>query len=137
MIFKISNSDGRLRIAEIAALTDALGEAASQAYGRRTRRTVRFADGGEAQEERRAYDRYGRLVEIAAFGTSVKWRYDARGRVARQVVDGSPIDFAYTKDGRLAGKWLGGRESPDASVEYEYAKDGRIAAPWPWRVLRP
>ena len=128
MIFKISNSDGRLRIAEIAALTDALGEAASQAYGRRTRRTVRFADGGEALEERRAYDRYGRLVEIAAFGTSVKWRYDARGRVARQVVDGSPIDFAYTKDGRLAGKWLGGRESPDASVEYEYAKDGRIAA---------
>ena len=128
MIFKISNSDGRLRIAEIAALTDALGEAASQAYGRRTRRTVRFADGGEALEERRAYDKYGRLVAIAAFGTSVKWRYDARGRVARQVVDGSPIDFAYTKDGRLAGKWLGGRESPDASVEYEYAKDGRIAA---------
>ena len=128
MIFKISNSDGRLRIAEIAALTDALGEAASQAYGRRTRRTVRFADGGEALEERRAYDKYGRLVAIAAFGTSVKWRYDARGRVARQVVDGSPIDFAYTKDGRLAGKWLGGRESPDASVEYEYSRDGRIAA---------
>ena len=128
MIFKISNSDGRLRIAEIAALTDALGEAASQAYGRRTRRTVRFADGGEAQEERRAYDRYGRLVEIASFGTSVKWRYDARGRVARQVVDGSPIDFAYTKDGRLAGKYLGGRLAPEASVEYEYTGDGRIAA---------
>ena len=101
---------------------------AYDAWGRRTRRTVRFADGGEALEERRAYDKYGRLVEIAAFGTSVKWRYDAKGRVARQVVDGSPIDFAYTKDGRLAGKWLGGRESPDASVEYEYAKDGRIAA---------
>ena len=101
---------------------------AYDAYGRRTRRTVRFADGGEALEERRAYDKYGRLVEIAAFGTSVKWRYDAKGRVARQVVDGSPIDFAYTRDGRLAGKWLGGRESPDASVEYEYAKDGRIAA---------
>ena len=101
---------------------------AYDAWGRRTSRTIRFADGGEAQEERRAYDRYGRLVEIASFGTSVKWRYDARGRVARQVVDGSPIDFAYTKDGRLAGKWLGGRESPDASVEYEYAKDGRIAA---------
>ena len=101
---------------------------AYDAYGRRTSRTIRFADGGAAQEERRSYDRYGRLVEIAAFGTSVKWRYDDRGRVARQVVDGSPIDFAYTKDGRLAGKWLGGRESPDASVEYEYAKDGRIAA---------
>ncbi len=101
---------------------------AYDAWGRRTSRTVRFADGGEAQKERRAYDRYGRLVEIAAFGTSVKWRYDARGRVARQVVDGCPIDFAYTKDGRLAGKWLGGRESPDASVEYEYSRDGRIAA---------
>ncbi len=101
---------------------------AYDAWGRCTTRTVRFADGGEAQEERRAYDRYGRLVEIAAFGTSVKWRYDERGRVTRQVVDGSPIDFAYTRDGRLAGKWLGGRESPDASVEYEYAKDGRIAA---------
>ncbi len=101
---------------------------AYDAYGRRTRRTVCFADGGEALEERRAYDKYGRLVEIAAFGTSVKWRYDARGRVARQVVDGSPIDFAYTRDGRLAGKWLGGRESPDASVEYEYSRDGRIAA---------
>ena len=101
---------------------------AYDAWGRRTSRTIRFADGGEAQEERRAYDKYGRLVEIAAFGTSVKWRYDARGRVARQVVDGSPIDFAYTKDGRLAGKWLGGRESPDASVEYEYSRDGRIAA---------
>ena len=101
---------------------------AYDAWGRRTSRTVRFADGGEALEERRAYDKYGRLVEIAAFGTSVKWRYDDRGRVARQVVDGSPIDFAYTKDGRLAGKWLGGRESPDASVEYEYSRDGRIAA---------
>ena len=101
---------------------------AYDAYGRRTSRTIRFADGGAAQEERRSYDRYGRLVEIAAFGTSVKWRYDDRGRVARQVVDGSPIDFAYTKDGRLAGKWLGGRESPDASVEYEYSKDGRIVA---------
>ena len=101
---------------------------AYDAWGRRTSRTVRFADGGEALEERRAYDKYGRLVEIAAFGTSVKWRYDARGRVARQVVDGSPIDFAYTRDGRLAGKWLGGRESPDASVEYEYSRDGRIAA---------
>ncbi len=101
---------------------------AYDAWGRRTSRTVRFADGGEAQEERRAYDKYGRLVEIAAFGTSVKWRYDGRGRVARQVVDGSPIDFAYTKGGRLAGKWLGGRESPDASVEYEYSRDGRVAA---------
>ena len=101
---------------------------AYDAWGRRTSRTIRFADGGEAQEERRSYDKYGRLVEIAAFGTSVKWRYDERGRVARQVVDGSPIDFAYAKGGRLAGKWLGGRESPDASVEYEYSKDGRVAA---------
>ena len=129
MIFKISNSDGRLRIAEIAALTDALGEAASQAYGRRTRRTVRLLDGGgETVDERRAYDRYGRLVEIAASGTTVRYAYDGRGRVARQTVDGTPIDFAYTRDGRLAGKYLGGRLAPEASVEYEYTRDGRIAA---------
>ena len=43
-------------------------------------------------------------------------------------MDGTPIDFAYDRLGRLAGKWLGGRGSPDASVEYEYAADGRIAA---------
>lgn len=129
MIFKISNSDGRLRIAEIAALTDALGEAASQAYGRRTRRTVRLLDGGgETVDERRAYDRYGRLVEIAASGTTVRYAYDGRGRVARQTVDGTPIDFAYTRDGRLAGKYMGGRLAPEASVEYEYTRDGRIAA---------
>ena len=101
---------------------------AYDAWGRRTRRTIRLPDGGEAQEERRSYDRHGRLAEVAAFGTTVKWRYDAKGRIARQTVDGTPIDFAYTGDGRLAGKWLGGRERPDASVEYEYARDGRIAA---------
>ena len=99
------------------------------AWGRRTRRTVRLLDGGgETVDERRAYDRYGRLVEIAASGTTVRYAYDGRGRVARQTVDGTPIDFAYTRDGRLAGKYLGGRLAPEASVEYEYTRDGRIAA---------
>ena len=100
---------------------------AYDAYGSRTSRTVR-SPAGETTEERRSYDKYGRLVEIASFGTSVKYRYDAKGRIARQTVDGSPIDFAYTKYGQLAGKYLGGREKPDASVEYEYSKSGQIVA---------
>ena len=97
------------------------------AYGSRTSRTVR-SPAGETTEERRNYDKYGRLVEISSFGTSVKYRYDLKGRIARQTVDGSPIDFAYTKYGQLAGKYLGGKEKPDASVEYEYSKSGRIIA---------
>lgn len=97
------------------------------AYGSRTSRTVRSL-AGETTEERRSYDKYGRLVEISSFGTSVKYRYDAKGRIARQTVDGSPIDFAYTKYGQLAGKYLGGKEKPDASVEYEYSKSGQIVA---------
>ena len=100
---------------------------AYDAYGNRTSRTVR-SPAGETTEERRSYDKYGRLVEIASFGTSVKYRYDAKGRIARQTVDGSPIDFAYTKYGQLAGKYLGGKEKPDASVEYEYSKSGQIVA---------
>ena len=100
---------------------------AYDAYGNRTSRTVSSAN-GETTEERRSYDKYGRLVEISSFGTSVKYRYDAKGRVARQVVDGSPIDFVYTKYGQLAGKYLGGREKPDAAVEYEYSKSGQIVA---------
>ena len=101
---------------------------AYDSYGRRVSRTIRFADGGEAMEERRSYDKYGRLVEIAAFGTSVKWRYDVKGRVSRQVVDGTTIDFAYTREGRLAGKYFGGRKAPMSVLEYEYSKDGRITA---------
>lgn len=100
---------------------------AYDAYGSRTSRTVR-SPAGETTEERRSYDKYGRLVEISSFGTSVKYRYDAKGRIARQTVDGSPIDFAYTKYGQLSGKYLGGKEKPDASVEYEYSKSGQIVA---------
>ena len=97
------------------------------AYGQRTSRKV-AGDGGETTEERRTYDRYGRLAEICSFGKSVKYAYDAKGRVSRQTVDGTPIDYAYTKYGQLAGKYLGGREKPDAAVEYEYSKSGRIVA---------
>ena len=100
---------------------------AYDAYGSRTSRKVRSAN-GETTEERRSYDKYGRLVEISSFGSSVKYRYDAKGRIVRQTVDGSPIDFAYTKYGQLAGKYLGGKEKPDAAVEYEYSKSGQIVA---------
>ena len=54
--------------------------------------------------------------------------YDSRGRLARQVVDGSPIEYEYTKYGQLAGKHLGGKLNPDASVTYEYSKSGQIIA---------
>ena len=97
------------------------------AYGQRMSRKV-SGDGGETTEERRTYDRYGRLVEISSFGKSVKYAYDAKGRVSRQTVDGTPIDYAYTKYGQLAGKYLGGREKPDAAVEYEYSKSGKLVA---------
>ena len=83
---------------------------------------------GEIIAERRRYDRYGRLIEIASLGSSVKYRYDAKGRIAQQVVDGLPIDFAYTKYGRLAGKYWGGKQKPEAMVEYEYSKSGHIIA---------
>ena len=83
---------------------------------------------GEAIEEVRSYDKFGRFVEIASFGSSVKYHYDAKGRVSRQIVDGTPIDFTYTKRAQLAGKYFGGRQNPVASLEYEYAKDGRIVA---------
>lgn len=46
---------------------------AYDAWGRRTRRAEFRLGGGETTEERRAYDKYGRLVEIASFGASVKY----------------------------------------------------------------
>ena len=97
------------------------------AYGQRTLRRVSDAN-GETVDERRLYDRYGRLSEIRSFGRSVKYLYDANGCVSRQVVDGTPIDYTYTKYGRLAGKYLGGKLNPEASVEYEYAESGQIVA---------
>ena len=97
------------------------------AYGQRTSRKVTDSS-GETTEERRIYDRYGRLTEISSFGKSVKYAYDAKGRVSRQTVDGTPIDYVYTKYGQLAGKYLGGKQNPEASVEYEYSKSGQIVA---------
>ncbi len=97
------------------------------AYGQRTSRKVTDSS-GETTEERRIYDRYGRLTEISSFGKSVKYAYDSKGRVSRQTVDGTPIDYVYTKYGQLAGKYLGGKANPEASVEYEYSKSGQIVA---------
>ena len=58
----------------------------------------------------------------------MKFFYDTKGRLSRQIVDGSTIDFAYTKYGQLAGKYLGGRNEPDAAIEYEYSRSGKIVA---------
>ena len=85
--------------------------------------------GDVVSKENRAYDRFGRLAETAAgFGSKVTYTYDSKGRLARQVVDGSPIEYEYTKYGQLAGKHLGGKLNPDASVTYEYSKSGQIVA---------
>ena len=97
------------------------------AYGQRTSRRVMDAAGGTT-EESRSYDKYGRLTEIRSFGSSVKYYYDTKGRVARQTVDGTPIDYTYTRYGQLAGKYLGGREKPDAAVLYEYSQAGKLVA---------
>ena len=58
----------------------------------------------------------------------MKFFYDTKGRLSRQIVDGSTIDFAYPKYGQLAGKYLGGRNEPDAAIEYEYSRSGKIVA---------
>ena len=99
------------------------------AWGNRLSRVTKNRKGGTVSKENRAYDRFGRLAETAAgFGSKVTYAYDSKGRLARQVVDGSPIEYEYTKYGQLAGKHLGGKLNPDASVTYEYSKSGQIVA---------
>ena len=99
------------------------------AWGNRLSRVTKNRKGGTVSKENRAYDRFGRLIETkAGFGSKVTYAYDSKGRLARQVVDGSPIEYEYTKYGQLAGKHLGGRLNPDASVTYEYSKSGQIVA---------
>ena len=99
------------------------------AYGNRLSRVTKNRRGETVSRESRKYDRFGRLAETAAgFGSKVTYAYDSKGRLARQIVDGSPIDYEYTKYGQLAGKHLGGKLKPDASVTYEYSKSGQIVA---------
>ena len=92
------------------------------ALGRITSR--HHALGGASFDRTYSYDG---LDHLAADG-DVAYTYDAKGRVSRQTVDGTPIDYTYTKYGQLAGKYLGGREKPDAAVEYEYSKSGKLVA---------
>ena len=102
---------------------------AYDAWGNRLSRVTKNRRGETVSRESRKYDRFGRLAETAAgFGSKVMYAYDSKGRLARQVVDGSPIDYEYTKYGQLAGKHLGGKFKPDASVTYEYSKSGQIVA---------
>ena len=60
---------------------------AYDAWGRRTRRAEFRLGGGETTEERRAYDKYGRLVEIASFGAlsffGKNFTYSPQGVVQR------------------------------------------------------
>ena len=99
------------------------------AWGSRLSRVTKNRKGEVVSKENRAYDKFGRLAEtVAGFGAKVTYAYDSKGRLARQIVDGSPIEYEYTKYGQLAGKYLGGRQSADASVVYEYSKSGQIVA---------
>ncbi len=99
------------------------------AWGNRLSRVTKNRKGEVVSKENRAYDKFGRLAETAAgFGSKVTYAYDSKGRLSRQVVDGSPIEYEYTKYGQLAGKYLGGKLNPDASVIYEYSKSGQIVA---------
>ncbi|MBR3958188.1 MAG: RHS repeat protein, partial [Kiritimatiellae bacterium] len=99
------------------------------AWGSRLSRVTKNRKGDVVSKENRKYDHFGRLAETAAgFGSKVTYAYDSKGRLARQVVDGSPIEYEYTKYGQLAGKHLGGKLNPDASVVYEYSKSGQIVA---------
>ncbi|MBR3957561.1 MAG: hypothetical protein IKJ89_06905, partial [Kiritimatiellae bacterium] len=99
------------------------------AWGNRLSRVTKNRKGEVVSKENRAYDKFGRLAETAAgFGSKVTYAYDSKGRLARQIVDGSPIEYEYTKYGQLAGKHLGGKLNPDASVVYEYSKSGQIVA---------
>ena len=81
------------------------------AWGRRSRRTIRLLDGGgETVDERRAYDRYGRLVEIAASGTTVRYAYDARGRLLAVREDGADVErYAYDRAGNMVRKTVRGK----------------------------
>ena len=102
---------------------------AYDAWGNRLSRVTKNRRGEVVSKENRKYDRFGRLAEtVAGFGSKVMYAYDSKGRLARQVVDGSPIEYEYTKYGQLAGKYLGGKLNPDASVIYEYSKSGQIVA---------
>ena len=44
-------------------------------WGNRTSRVTCDRAGVTVSREDRSYDKYGRLVEISSFGTSVKYRY--------------------------------------------------------------
>ena len=99
------------------------------AWGNRLSRVTKNRKGNLVSKEYRRYDYFGRLTEtIAGFGSKVTYAYNSKGLLARQVVDGTPIDYEYTRSGLLAGKYLGGKLNPDASVMYEYSKSAQIVA---------
>ena len=117
---------GRLIEKQSSGLTTAY---TYDAWGNRLSRVTKNRKGNLVSKEYRRYDYFGRLTEtVAGFGSKVTYAYNSKGLLARQVVDGTPIDYEYTRSGLLAGKYLGGKLNPDASVIYEYSKSGQIVA---------
>ena len=71
---------------------------AYDAWGRRTRRAEFRLGGGETTEERRAYDKYGRLTEIASFGASVKLSYTYQDPMTGEECSGSVAVAEYIRN---------------------------------------
>ena len=71
---------------------------AYDAWGRRTRRAEFRLGGGETTEEQRAYDKYGRLVEIASFGASVKLSYTYQDPMMGEECSGSVAVTEYIRN---------------------------------------
>ena len=98
------------------------------AYGSRTLRRSLDSAGAVVDEERRSYDRYGRLSEIASGSGKVKYSYDPKGRVAKQFLGEKTIDFTYTKSGQLKTKVMSGKGGKEQELKYWYSKSGRLDA---------
>lgn len=77
---------------------------AYNAYGQRTYRQTR--NGSFRQEERRSYDRFGRLVKIESGNHVVLYRYNDRNQLESQILNGMRIRYEYTKYGQLKKKIL-------------------------------
>ena len=77
---------------------------AYNAYGQRTSRQTR--NGSFRQEERRSYDRFGRLVKIESGNHVVLYRYNDRNQLESQILNGMRIRYEYTKYGQLKKKIL-------------------------------
>lgn len=73
-------------------------------WGQRISRITR--NGAFLSEEKRAYDKFGRLETIESDGKVVRYKYNAKNQLLEQNVNGVPIVFEYTKYGQLKSKTM-------------------------------